>query len=366
MEFSNGNLFFTVRQPPGAIKPAKFMFYPGCQLPASSADYVEHAYRYLLERTDKSVGLMLGCCGAPADWAGRRELARENIERIRNVWSEAEQPQFILACSSCMSMFDRYLPEIQCCSLWETLAGYNLPIGQPGVGKTLTIHDACATRYNQALHDSVRALVANLGYSISELKYSQERTKCCGYGGLVFYANRSQQEEFARDRINESSDDFLVYCAMCKDLFVDKGKRTFHLLDLIFGNDEDGNKRMPTLSERHANRTGLKRKLLKDIWNEDANMTIRDENAMNLLISQEVRQTMEERFILIEDILDVLKAANDTQCRFQNPQDGSFLASLKKKNVTYWVKYAEKEDGIQIQSVYSHRMVLPDASAVIS
>jgi hypothetical protein len=339
------------------------MFYPGCQLPATSPEYTARSYEYLLGRLEGGAGLMLGCCGAPADWAGRKDLAAETIERIRSVWNESGRPQFILACSSCMSVFERYLPEINRVSLWEIFARYGAPEPQraPGAGKTLAVHDACASRYNSAVHDSVRAIAASLGYEIEELKYSKERTKCCGYGGLVFYANRGRQQDFARERTSESPNDFLVYCAMCKDLFVDMGKRAFHVLDLIFGEDGDALKPMPTLSERRANRSGLKRKLLKDIWNEDANVDIYDESALKIMIPEGIRQDMEDRYILLEDIRDVLSAAEETQKRFQNPKDGSFLAPLRKKNVTYWVRYAEKADGRHILGVYSHRMLLPES-----
>jgi Fe-S oxidoreductase len=358
MEFSNSSRFLMVKPPP-LIPDEKvgFLFYPGCQLSASSPQSVEKSYLYLLSRIKEGVGIMLGCCGAPADWAGQQELMRENAEKLKNTWLQMGKPTFILACSSCYQIFEKYLPEVPVASLWEIITRYGLPENAPkGNGRTLNIHDACSTRHKSAVHDSIRRIASELGYSISELKYTKEKTKCCGYGGLVWYANREQADAFVKDRTDESPDDLLVYCAMCKDLFVGGGKRTYHILDLIFGDDPEqlGLKKMPNLSQRQMNRSALKNSLLKDLWNEDPEMKQRKKSA--LIIPQDVWATMEGRYILLEDIEKVLEHSRSSGARFFNPIDSSYLASLRIATVTYWVCYREKEDGLHIISVYSHRM----------
>ena len=358
MEFSNSNRFFMVKPPPGD-KKTEYLFYPGCQLSASCPEYVEKAYRYLLSSVKEGVGIMLGCCGAPADWAGRKDLMRESTERFKTVWNETGKPVFILACSSCIGIFEKYLPEISYVSLWEIFQKYGLPeTAKPGRGHILNIHDACGTRHKKEVHESVRKLASGLGYEIEELKYAKDKTKCCGYGGLVYYANREQAIDFAEDRIRESKADLLVYCAMCKDLFVSQGKRTFHILELIFGEDPEdaARKKMPNLSQRHANRAGLKTRLLRELWGEEPEMELMERNELNLVIPQELWKTMEERYLLLEDIEQVIARSRISGERFFNPEDSSYLASLRIKNVTYWVRYAEKEGEIHVISAYSHRM----------
>lgn len=302
---------------------------------------------------------MLGCCGAPADWAGRVDLMKENVDRIRNAWAEMGKPTFILACSSCMGNFEKYMPEIKTISLWEVFVRYGLPEGcKVNKGHILNVHDACATRHNTNIQQSVRKLASELGYQIKELKYTRDKTKCCGYGGLVYFANREQAKEFVKDRVEESSEDMLVYCAMCKDLFVEGGKRTYHILDLIFGDDLNtiALRKMPTLSERHKNRTELKIKLLKEVWGEEPGMDLKRSCDYNIIIPEDVKQKMEERYILLEEIEKVIENAQTTQRRFYNPQDSTYLANLRIDNVTYWVRYEEKAEGILAKSVYSHRM----------
>ena len=391
MEFSNSDHFFMVKSPPPIPEEMRekrekelftypriafsnyaqsvykgdmpgsekvdYLFYPGCQLSASYPEYVEKSYVYLLSRIKEGVGIMLGCCGAPADWAGRQDLMAENTERLRNAWDEMGKPTFILACSSCCSIFEKYLSDIPFISLWEIFERYGLPeTAQNGKGRILNVHDACSTRHNKNIHDSLRNIASQLGYEIRELKYSKEKTKCCGYGGLVYFANNEQSKDFVKDRINESSEDLLVYCAMCKDLFVEGGKRTYHILDLIFGEDleEAAQKKMPNLSQRHENRARLKKKLLKELWNEDQGNELT--TMKNLIIPNEVWRTMEERYILLEDVEMVIKHSQETGERFLNPEDKSFLANLRIKEVTYWVRYTEKDGKIQVITVYSHRM----------
>lgn len=65
---------------------------------------------------------------------------------------------------------------------------------------------------------------------------------------------------------------------------------------------------------------------------------------------------MEKRLILLEDIEKVVAHSQTTGQRFFNSEDSSYLASLRIDNVTCWVRYKEKEDGIHIMTVYSHRM----------
>ncbi|WP_406540820.1 pyridine nucleotide-disulfide oxidoreductase/dicluster-binding protein [Clostridium ljungdahlii] len=357
MEFSNSKYFSMVKNQPG-YEEVKYMFYPGCQLPASSPEYIPEIYKYLMENIKDGVGIMLGCCGAPADWAGRQDLLEKNIKDIRNKWEEAGKPTFILACSSCYSMFEKYMGDMNFISLWKVMDKYGVPEGNKiKENKILTVHDACSTRYNKEIQESIRNVATSLGYKIKELKFSKEKTKCCGYGGLVYFANKEQSKDFVKDRINESNLDYLVYCSMCKDLFIDEGKKTFHILDLIYSDDLEkaALRKIPTLSCRRENRTLLKIKLLKDIWNEEVNDLI-EHYEFKLNIPDNVKDQMKDRLILLDDIEKAIDNAEKNKERFFNPENSHYLCRLRISNVTYWVEYERSKDEILVKSVYSHRM----------
>ncbi|AOO65625.1 pyridine nucleotide-disulfide oxidoreductase/dicluster-binding protein [Sulfurospirillum halorespirans] len=340
-----------------------YLFYPGCQLSSTHTDYIGAIYKHLVgvikeKDADNDVGLYLGCCGAPADWAGRLDLIPQSIEKIHTTWKEMGEPTFILACSSCASTFEKYLPMIKTISLWEVFTSFGLPEVDIKKGKReLCIHDACATRHNSAIHESVRSIVKTLGYTIQELEYSKEKAKCCGYGGLVACANPDQAEDFVKDRIDESEHDVLVYCAMCKDMLVKGNKRAYHILDIIYGNEinHDAPQKMPTLSERQNNRKRLKQQLLKEIWNEEESDMSKTYD-FTLHISDEITALMEKRFILLSDVEKVVEHSLTCKERFYNPETMDFLARLRVQNVTFWVKYEESGSDITVKDVYSHRM----------
>lgn len=341
-----------------------YLFYPGCQLSATHSAYIGEIYKHLVgtikeKNADEDVGLYLGCCGAPADWAGRQDLMQENVDKIKSVWEEMDHPLFILACSSCIRIFEKYLPMIKTVSLWEVFDDFELPEVDIKKGKrVLHIHDACATRHNTKIHESIRNIVKTLGYKIEELEYSKGNAKCCGYGGLVSYANKEQAEEFVKDRINESSEDMLVYCAMCKDSLMKGNKKAYHILDIIYGNeiDDSSSQHILTLSERHNNRKKMKNDLLREIWGEEQEMELLDNYNLKINIPDEVMAIMEERCILVNDVEKVVANSIKNKERFLNSDTSNYLARLRIENVTYWVRYEEKGNEIYVNSVYSHRM----------
>ncbi|WP_318526697.1 pyridine nucleotide-disulfide oxidoreductase/dicluster-binding protein [Sulfurospirillum oryzae] len=342
-----------------------YLFYPGCQLSSTHTDYIGNIYKHLVgvikdKDADNDVGLYLGCCGAPADWAGRLDLMPESIQKIHKTWEEMGEPTFILACSSCAATFEKYLPMIKTISLWEVFDKYGLPEVDIKKGKReLCIHDACATRHNAGIHDSVRSIVKTLGYTIQELEYSKEKAKCCGYGGLVSNANPEQAEDFVKDRISESEQDVLVYCAMCKAAIVKGNKKAYHILDIIYGNEvnQDAPQKMPTLSDRQNNRKRVKKELLKEIWNEEEEVCpMSKAYDFTLHLADEIVALMEKRFILLSDIEKVVDHSITHKERFFNPQTSSYLARLRIQNVTFWVEYEEEGNNISIKDVYSHRM----------
>lgn len=337
-----------------------YLFFPGCQLSATHTDVIEQVYQHLVgvikaKEADNDVGIYLDCCGAPADWAGRFDLMPQGVAKIRQTWETMGKPVFIVACSSCAATFEKYLPMISTISLWEVLDQYGLPTVDIKKGKrVLSIHDACASRHNSAVHTSIRNIVKRLGYKVEEQAYAREKAKCCGYGGLVSCANPEQAEDFAKDCATQSKEEMLVYCAMCKDAMVKEGKRAYHILDLLYDTNDDSSK-MPTLSERQNNRKRLKQKLLKEIWHE----AVEDASPcydFTLHLSDEIIALMEKRFILLSDVQKVVAHSRRTKERFFNAETSYYLARLRIVNVTYWVQYHEDETEITITDLYSHRM----------
>lgn len=354
MEFSNSGQFAMSRHQPG-LDSSKYVFFPGCQLSGSDPDDVEKVYSLLTEQLEGGVGLMLRCCGAPAFWGGDQGKFQAGFDRVVVEWERLGKPQIIVACSSCHAMFKEKLPVV---SLWEIINDLDLPVsGATAKGVTIAIQDPCNTRHEQDIHRAVRQILTRLGCEISELPYSGELTKCCGFGGLTAFANPKLAEQIVEDRIRESPVDYVAYCAMCRDRFAAKGKRTLHILDFIFDKDLDksATRRDPGFSRRHENRARLKRKFLREVW-QDPQETKRSYDAIKLICSEEVRERMEQRLILLEDVQQVIEHAESTGRKFENPDNGHYLAYSHPVRVTYWVEYQPREDGFEVFNAYSHRM----------
>ena len=82
MEFSNSDEFALARHQPGTTA-SEYVFFPGCQLSASAPGQVERVYAHLREALGVPIGLMLRCCGAPAEWAGRMDLFTRALSDFR-------------------------------------------------------------------------------------------------------------------------------------------------------------------------------------------------------------------------------------------------------------------------------------------
>ena len=77
---------------------------------------------------------------------------------------------------------------------------------------------------------------------------------------------------------------------------------------------------------------------------------------MKLIISETVRDVMEDRHILDEDIQRVIHYAEETGNKMLLQETGHYLAYRKPSSVTYWVEYLPLEEGYIVFNTYSHRM----------
>jgi NADPH-dependent glutamate synthase beta subunit-like oxidoreductase len=356
MAFSNGEKFALAKPAPNA-RVNEYVFFPGCQLSGSSPQYVEKSYIFLRETFKDDVGLMLRCCGAPADWAGRKDLFAQSKSEFEIEHEKLGKPKVILACSSCYQMFQKHYPEVEIISFWDVMNERG-KFEQQEFSAPITIHDPCSTRYENHIQDSIRDIITKMGGEIQELPMSREKTECCSFGGLMWLANKPVAEKMVQKRISERELDYVTYCAMCRDFFARKGKRTLHIFDYIFGAEKSDWATAPAVgfSQRHENRARLKEKLLRELWSE----TMPEGSAfesIRLVLPDDIQKIVEDRLILVEDMQKVIEHAERTGKRMLNKSTNHFLASFKPTSVTYWVEYTKQADGsFLIHKAYSHRM----------
>lgn len=365
MEFSQGPAFAMARPDPDLDAAAAALFFPGCQLCASTPQTVFEVYAYLRRKLKGGVGLMLDCCAAPAHWAGREAQFQEALARLKEKWRDLGKPRVVLACSTCLKVFREHLGEIPVTSLWETIEAAGLPKRdrKPSVPDVLAIHDPCTARYAAPVRQAVRSLTADLGITVEELPLSGEMTECCGFGGLMQNAHPEVAEVSRRRRAELSLSTYLAYCAMCRDNIKAAGKPTVHLLDLIFpptGRSNPAERPRPGWSQRQENRARLKERFLKALWKETPPEMAAFEK-IQLRMAPEVADLLESRRILISDIQKVIHHAETSGEKFFHKASGRIKAAYMPYKATFWVEYACDDadtDTYTVYNAYAHRMTV--------
>lgn len=329
----------------------EWLYFPGCQMGASDPDYVANSFQYLEQRL-RGVGLLLTCCGAPANWSGDEPGQLEAARRIASVWEEEGKPTVILACPTCAKNFAHFLPQIPVVTLWELIERYGLPESRPaGAAGEIAVFDPCAARDFPSIRSAVRSLTEKAGYTVRELSFSGETAKCCGHGGLIYKANPGLAATIYKNRAFASPLDYVTYCTNCRDIFAGEGKRAYHLLDLLFGKAEDkGLKRPPGLSERRENR-----RRLRAFW-RNPDVPRPHWTKLSLLISPELQEKMNADLILLEDLQQVLHAAEESGSYLTDESTGRLIAHHTHGITTYWLEYSRENGAYRIWNLYSHHM----------
>ena len=345
MDFNKGEASFFAA-PDG---DCEYVFYPGCRLGAHNPAHVLKAYEYL--KSKFACGVYLGCCGAPAFWAGDGERLNENIKSVCDAASALGNPVFVHACATCGIMFDEFLPEIKHVSLYKILAD-DKTLNLTGVFPTACVFDPCAARGDDGTMNAVRAIAKSAGTDIAELPVSN---LCCGYGGLVQGGNPKLFERIANTRAEMSENPYIVYCANCREVFLSHGKDCVHILEIVFGLPKS--MEVPTISGRRQNSLYVKSELMRELKNAVYEPEIKPWDSIRLVIGKGLADEIDRKLISEDDMKETIWMAESSGEKFINETDGSSVAYMTRRVLTYWVQYGIIADGeYEIKNAYYHRM----------
>ena len=347
MLFSNGDAFLSRPQP--GKEQCRFVFFPGCQAAAVAPATVRAAYLDLGARLSGGGALMLGCCGAICDWAGRYEMQDSTRAFLRSELSKLGDPVIIAGCPTCRKELSE-LTGREVKGIWEILDEIGLPDGAKGMDRPAALHDACGARGDARTQETVRRLAEKLGVTLTETPYSGDRAPCCGYGGLTAYANPEVADEITQKALSRSDAPYVSYCMACRDRFARQGRESRHLLELVYGTDAGS---PPDISEKRWNRLTLKNELLQELWLEEPKEMKLD---YELNYTDEARKLMDGRMILTDDVIAVLDAFRENGEAIED-EDGLLVARHRVGNATFWVKFSMAGDnGYLVHRAWSHRM----------
>ena len=347
MVFSNDEAFLCRKQP--GYDTCKYVFFPGCQATAIAPATVRAAYLDLCERLEGGVALMLGCCGAICDWAGRYEMHADTIAFLGTKLLDLGNPIVIAGCPTCKKELDKN-ESVEVQGIWEILEAVGLPEKAQRLEKPIAIHDACGARGDRDTQDAIRRIAEAMGCTVESTEYDRDKSPCCGYGGLTQYTNREVAKKMTDKCLERSDLPYLSYCMACRDRFAREGRESMHLLELVYGTAAD---HCPDISEKRYNRLSLKNTLLEEVWNEEVESM---DLGFTLEYTPEAIEMMDERMILKTDVIRVMQTLRETGEAVLDGETGLCVTRARLGNVTFWVKYTETETGYLVHRAYSHRM----------
>jgi Fe-S oxidoreductase len=336
---------------------ADILFFPGCQLAASSPDVVQGAFKYIREVQPESA-LMLSCCGVPAEWAHEIELLDSALSRYRDAWESLGRPLTLFACSTCMNTLARHIPEARGISVYEWLLknadGLEASVA-PGY-ENVHVFDPCASRGDATGRAAVRSLAERAGISV-ENKESETGGNadiaCCGFGGHIYPVNPALTEKIVRERASSSALPSITYCSNCRDLFAYVGKDCRHILDVYFGHN--GNPELPSLTQRRENRRKLKARYV-DAPEKTSHDSER-RKTLSVEIPDHIEKKMDRLLLLRTDAEETIRQCERNAAKLVNPANGRFVGYHKNREVTIWVEYEIDESfRAVLHNIYTHRM----------
>lgn len=332
---------------PDGKEKCSYAFFPGCQLGASNPDHVLNSYSFLRKNYD--AGIILGCCGAPAYWAGDVESREKNHGKIKEIWSAMGEPTLVFACATCESIFSRLMPEIPRVTLYELMRDKGLTV-DAGIFKEAAVFDPCAAEENTAAKTAVRELCSSGGMVLSE---HRDKGRCCGYGGQMKTANRKLFEKIAGNRITASDLPYVVWCANCREVYASRGKDCAHVLDLIFGTVPGD---VPSFEEKRKNSLRVKDEIMKQITGSGYTVQEKPWDSIAVEASAELQKIMDERLITMSDVRETIWNGEQNKEYFRDPDGGSVLTRMVTPILTYWVEYKFDGGVYHLIDAYTHRM----------
>jgi glutamate synthase (NADPH/NADH) small chain len=250
---------FTLAMPEPGRTRSRRLFFTGCALPAVSPRNTLAVYEEL-RRALPGTGVLMYCCGAPAELIGMQEEFHHTCQAILEHAERLGAEELITACPDCTHTLKAGLPGLKVTTVWEALGDRWRP---PALrtGERVAIHDSCKAHHEPATHAAVRALAQAAGATVEDVEFSKEKARCCGFGGMIYPVDPELSKRITRRRAEESSLPMMTYCAGCHSALAGQGKEAIHILDFLLkpGDLRRIARRKPTGSlARYGNRLRAK------------------------------------------------------------------------------------------------------------
>ncbi|MEN8140664.1 MAG: VTT domain-containing protein [Thermodesulfobacteriota bacterium] len=241
------------------------IFFPGCALPGTRPDKVIKLFRHL-QQSINGLGIVLDCCTKPSHDLGDQKLFAAMFNDLQQFLLDHQVSKVIVACTNCYKVFKEYGSGLTVTTAYEEL-DKDFSVAVIGDTAPVTVHDPCAVRFEEPIHQAVRSLIGKAGLPVEEMRHSHQNTICCGEGGSVGFLKADMAKNWSRMRKEEADGrTILTYCAGCAN-YLSRQTPTYHLLDLLFEPEATmaGKARVSRSPMTYLNRLKLKKYFRKNL-----------------------------------------------------------------------------------------------------
>ena len=216
------------------IPEAEAVFWPGCALMNLDGAILDKTMA-VLRRHEPEIQLACGCCGQPTVYLFPGK-ARIRKEKLVSLLKKHGVKRIYTACPNCTLQL-RELADIEIIPIWPVLAEYVRKEDVTCAADAYIWHDPCPTRTEPDQQEAARKLLRISGCDCCQPEHTGCKTRCCGNFHMMAALDPEKSARMRRNRLAEFPEEKTIVsnCEGCLGAFRGEGRKTLHLLELLFG-----------------------------------------------------------------------------------------------------------------------------------
>jgi Fe-S oxidoreductase len=220
-----------------------------------------------LQKIIPNLGIVLDCCTKPSHDLGRSAYFESMFGEMTAYLSGRGVKTVLVACPSCYQIFRQHGRGMQVRTVYEVIHESGGIEGRPSRDREVVVHDPCALRNEENVHQAVRGLLSGMGLTVTEMEHCGKRTVCCGEGGMAAYAKPEFADSWPEIRVRECAGRQMVtYCGGCV-AYLKRAVSISHIADLIYRPETAlaDNLKVAQAPFTYLNRLLFKRRMKKEL-----------------------------------------------------------------------------------------------------
>jgi len=221
-------------EPETGKKGTEVLYFIGCTNLKFNPTVVQSTLKMLRKaNVDFSIhDPSLKCCGYVAYNLGLKDLALEQMKKIKSFIDQSNFKTIITGCPTCAAAFKLIYPKVgqelnvevlHITEYFNNLLQEGKFQFKNGADIKVTYHDPCHLGRYLGVYNAPRQLIKAIPkVKLIEMEHSKEESQCCGGGGGLPITNPSVSRKINDFRIEEAietdADSIITACPFCKEI----------------------------------------------------------------------------------------------------------------------------------------------------